>query len=155
MSRSMFVSAVAALTLLWSAGLTSAQPLGTAKGARAMIQRAVAALKANQATALAEFNDKDNEQFHYRDLYVFCINMSDGKFTAQENPALLGTDSRAFKFDGDPFGQRVYDAIKSAPEGRIISVGYTAPRPGTTQPVPKVSFVVRIDGQGCGVGYYR
>ncbi len=155
MSRSLFVSALAALTLLWSAGLTSAQPFGTEKAAKAMIQRAVVALKADPATALAEFNDKTNEQFHYRDLYVFCINMSDGKFTAQLNPALIGTDSRAFKFERDPFGQRVYDAIKSAPEGRIISVGYNAPRPGTTQPVPKVSFVVRIDGRGCGVGYYR
>ncbi len=155
MSRSMFASALAALTLLWSTGLTSAQPFGTDQGARAMIQRAITALKANQATALAEFNDKNNEQFHYRDLYVFCINMSDGKFTAQENPALIGTDSRAFKFQQDPFGQRVYNAIKSAPEGRVISVGYNAPRPGTTEPVPKVSYVVRIDGQGCGVGYYR
>ncbi|MGB8276845.1 MAG: chemotaxis protein [Methylovirgula sp.] len=155
MSRSMFVSALAALTLLSSTALTSAQPFGTEKGARAMIQRAITALKADQTTALAEFNDKNNEEFHYRDLYVFCMNMSDGKFTAEENPALLGTDSRMFKLNGDPFGRRVYDTIKSAPEGRIISVGYNAPRPGTTQPVPKVSFVVRIDGQGCGVGYYR
>ena len=41
---------------------------------RAMLDRAVAALKTEfKATALSEFNDKNNKQFHDRDLYVFCI----------------------------------------------------------------------------------
>lgn len=155
MSRNILASALAALALLSSAGLTSAQPYGTGAQARGMIEAAVTALRANQATALSEFNDKNNTQFHYRDLYVFCMNMSDGKFTASDNPAMIGTDSRLLSFNGDPFGQRVYDAIKSAPEGRVITVGYSAPRPGTTAPVSKVSFVVRVGDQGCGVGYYR
>lgn len=155
MNRGILASKFAALVLLCSAGLTSAQPFGTGEEARAMVQSAIAALKADQTAALDKFNDKDDKQFHYRDLYVFCINMPNGKFTAQSNPALIGTDARLFKFNGDPFGQRVYDAIKSAPEGRVISVGYSAPRPGTTEPVPKVSFVARVGDQGCGVGYYR
>ena len=32
-----------------------------------MLERAVAALKADEAKALAEFNDKTNKQFHDRD----------------------------------------------------------------------------------------
>jgi len=32
--------------------------------------------------ALSKFNDQDNKQFHDRDLYVFCFNMSDGKVTS-------------------------------------------------------------------------
>jgi len=67
MSRYLFASALAALTLLWSAGLAGAQQSGTAAEAKAMLERAVAALKANEATALAEFNDKTNKQFHDRD----------------------------------------------------------------------------------------
>lgn len=121
-----------------------------------MIESAVAALKANEATALAEFNDKDNKQFHYRDLCVFCINVSDGKFTAHlSKPALIGKDSRTLNVRGDPFGQRLYNTIKASPQGSIITVGYKALRPGTTELVPKVSFMARVGNQGCGFGYYR
>ena len=67
-----------------------------------MLERSVTALKANKATALSEFNDKNNKQFHDRDLYVFCYNMSDGKFTAHPNPALMGTDARTLKPQGRP-----------------------------------------------------
>src|ERR1700681_3868745 len=106
MNRSLFASALAASAILFSAGLVSAQQSGTATEAKAMLDRAVVALKANQATALAELNDKNNKQFHDRDLYVFCFSMSDGKFTAHTNPALIGTDTRTLKFKDDPFGQR-------------------------------------------------
>ena len=58
-----------------------------------MFDRAVAALKADKATALAEFNDKNNKQFHDRDLYVFCFNMSDGKLTAEVDQAVMGATS--------------------------------------------------------------
>ncbi|MGD0332536.1 MAG: cache domain-containing protein [Xanthobacteraceae bacterium] len=155
MSRNLFASALAALALLCSAGLAGAQQSGTAAEAKAMLERAVTALKANEATALAEFNDKTNKQFHDRDLYVFCTNMADGKFTAHPNPALMGTDARALKLKDDPFGQRVYDAIKNSAPGSIVAVQYSYPRPGTTEPVPKESFVTRVGDQGCGVGYYK
>ena len=94
MTRSLFASALAALAMLWCAGLASAQQSGTAVEAKAMLERAVAALKSNEAAALAEFNDKNNKQFHDRDLYVFCYNMTNGKFTAHINPAMMGTDVR-------------------------------------------------------------
>ena len=48
------------------------QSSGTAAEAKAMLDNAVVALKANEATALAAFNDKSNTKFAYRDLYVFC-----------------------------------------------------------------------------------
>ena len=72
-----------------------------------MLDRAVAALKTEfKATALSEFNDKNNKQFHDRDLYVFCNNMSDGKTTAHANAALMGTDVRTIKVKDDPLGQK-------------------------------------------------
>jgi cytochrome c len=156
MTRSTFTYALAALALLWSVGLAGAQESGTAAEAKAMLERAVAALKANETTALAEFNDRNNKSFHDRDLYVFCNNMNDGKFTAHPNPALVGTDARALKLKDDPtFGQRVYDMIKAAPAEGFATIDYKFPKPGTTEPVPKQSFVTRVGDQGCGVGYYK
>jgi signal transduction histidine kinase len=156
MNRSLVASALVALAMLCGAGLASAQSPGTAAEAKAMINRAIAALKANQATALAEFNDKNDKQFHERDLYVFCFNMSDGKFTAHTNPALIGTDVRALKDPkGDPLGQRGYDLVKDNPEGDIGINDYNFPKPGTTEFVPKEAYMTRIGNEGCGVGYYK
>jgi hypothetical protein len=55
----------------------------------------------------------------------------------------------------DPFGQRQYDAIKAAPEGRVIIEDYDFPKPGTSESVPKESYMTRVGDQGCGVGYYK
>ena len=68
--------------MLWSGVLPGAEPLGTADDAKAMLERAVEALKAHQAEALKAFNDEKNKQFHDRDLYVFCFSLPDGNFTA-------------------------------------------------------------------------
>jgi cytochrome c len=155
MSKSLFGSALAALVLLWCSGLSIAQQSGTSAEAKAMFDRAVIALKANKAAALSEFNDKNNKQFHDRDLYVFCYNMSDGKFTAHPNPALISTDTRTLKFKDDPFGQRGYDALTSSPEATVTTLDYYFPKPGTSEPVSKQSFIARVGDQGCGVGYYK
>ena len=120
-----------------------------------MLDRAVVVLKADKATALSAFNDKSNKQFHDRDLYVFCQDISDGKFTAHPNPALMGTDGRALKFRDDAIGQRVFDALQRTAEGSVATVEYNFPKPGTTEPVPKESYMTRGGDQGCGVGYYK
>ena len=67
-----------------------------------MFERAVAAIKADKATALGEFNDKNNKQFHDRDLYVFCFNMSDGRLTADADPAVMGDRRSYFEIQGRP-----------------------------------------------------
>ena len=119
-----------------------------------MLDRAVAVLKTEfKATALSKFNDKNNKEFNDRDLYVFCLNMSDGNITATANQALMGTDVRALKFKDDPFGQRIYDATKGTPEESVATVDYNCPKPGTTEHVPKQSQT-RVGDQGC-VGYYN
>ncbi|HEY7230270.1 MAG TPA: chemotaxis protein [Pseudolabrys sp.] len=148
--------ALAVIVLLPETVLGIAQQSGSAGDARAMLDRAVIALKANEADALRAFNDKSNEKYHDRDLYVFCFNVTDGEFRAHANPALIGTDARATRVGNDPVGQRIFDTIKNAAEETISTVEYAAPKPGTTQPpVPKESFVTPINGLGCGVGYYK
>ena len=120
-----------------------------------MLDRAISALKSNEATALSEFNDPNNKQFHDRDLYVFCYNMSDGKITAYESPALLNVDVRTLALKDDLIGQRAYEAVQNSPEGSVTTTDYNFPKPGTTEPVPKQTLETRIGNQGCGVTYYK
>jgi hypothetical protein len=155
MSRNLFAAVITALVLLWSAALVIAQQLGTAEEARAMLDRAIGALKSNEATALSEFNDPNNKQFHDRDLYVFCYNMPDGKITAYESPALLSVDVRTLALKDDPIGQRAYEAVQNSPEGSVVTTDYNLPKPGTTEPVSKQTLETRIGNQGCGVTYYK
>ena len=119
---------------------------GTAAEAKAMLEKAVAALKANKAKALAEFT-KGEGGFKDRDLYPFCGG-PDGNFTA--HPSLTGKSLKDLKDKaGKPLGAEMY---KVAQEGKIA---YMWPRPGQTEPVLKVSFVTKVGDQVCAVGYYK
>jgi cytochrome c len=151
MRKATLFAAIASASLLTGAWAVLAAD-ATAAEAKAMLERAITELKSNEAAALAKFNKPDGG-FRDRDLYVFCANVADGKFTAHPNPALLGTDIRALKEkDGSPLGEKIYAQLK---EGTINTVDYNFPRPGTDTPVPKQSFVTKVGNQGCGVGYYK
>ena len=135
-----------------------AQQTGTAAEAKAMLMKAVAAVKADKAKALDMFN-KGEGGFLDRDLYVFCANVSDGKTIALGNnnaKQLLGVDTRTLKdATGKAFGEELYAAYQK-PEGEITEVSYMFPRPGADKtPVPKVSLATRVGDLGCGVGYYK
>jgi len=62
-NKSIFAGFVA-LTLVSTITCADAQQLGTPEEARAMLDRAISALKTNEDKALTEFNDPDNKQFH-------------------------------------------------------------------------------------------
>ena len=150
MIRSVLGSLVLALVL--SSVAFAQNSNGTAQEAKAMLEKAATELKADQTAALAKFNDPKG-QFRDRDLYVFCFDMGSGKITTHVNPAVIGTDGRTAKEkDGTPFGQKLYDA---AMEGKINTVTYNFPKPGSTDPVPKEAYVTRVGNQGCAVGYYK
>jgi cytochrome c len=151
MNRRILTSTLAACALLIGVGFALAQQFGTAAEAKAMLEKAVAAVKANEADAIAKFNSPTGG-FRDRDLYVFCFDMTTGKFVAHVNPALIGTDIHAQKVNGQPVGEMVFSAAK---EGTITTVDYNFPKPGTTEPVPKESFVTRVGNVGLGVGYYK
>ncbi len=141
--------------VLWSDGLLAGEPLGTAEQARAMLDRAVTALKADQAKALAAFNDAHNKDFRDRDLFVYCFNTGDGKFTAYEMSALIGADIRQFKLYNEPMGQRSYDVVHDAPEGTVVSIDYRMPKPQETKPSAKQALEARVGDQACGVSYFK
>ena len=132
-------------------------PSGTADEAKAMLTKAIAAVKADKAKALDMFN-KGEGGFKDRDLYVFCANVSDGKFVAHVNPQLIGTDARTLKDStGHALGQEIYDLGAKAKEGETAaSTPYLFPKPGPDKtPVSKVAFVSKIGDIYCGVGYYK
>jgi hypothetical protein len=155
MSKNVVASGIGAAVLLWSAAAVGAQQFGTADEARAMLDRAIGALKSNEDTALSQFNDPSNKQFRDHDLYVFCYNMSDGKITAYESPALLNVDVRSLSLKDDPIGKRTFEAAESAPEGSVVTVDYKLPKPGTTVPAPKQTLEARVGKQSCGVTYFK
>jgi signal transduction histidine kinase len=122
---------------------------GTAAEAKAMLEKAVAAVKANKADALAKFQ-KGEGGFKDRDLYPFCGG-PDGNFSA--HPTLTGKSFKDLKDkSGKPLGEEIY---KTAQEGKIGEVTYMWPRPGSTEPVPKVSYYAKVGDQICAVGYYK
>ena len=148
MTRRQLIRSLAVLSL-GLATSTFAADFGTAAEAKAMLEKAVAALKANQASALVMFT-KGEGGFKDRDLYPFCGG-PDGMFTA--HPSLVGKSLRDLKDKaGKPLGEEIY---KSAQAGKITEVSYMWPRPGTTDPVQKVSYVTKVGDQVCAVGYYK
>jgi signal transduction histidine kinase len=137
---------VAVLGLSFAA---SAGDFGTSAEAKAMLEKAVAALKADKAAALQHFT-KGEAGFKDRDLYPFCGG-PDGNFTA--HPSLVGKSLKELKDKtGKPLGEDIY---KAAQEGKLAEVSYMWPRPGTTDPVQKVSYVTKVGDQVCAVGYYK
>jgi hypothetical protein len=152
----MGIVTAAAVTLSAAAFAQQAQ-FGTAQEARAMLDKVVAAVKADKTKALDMFN-KGEGGFRDRDLYPFCFNISDGKIVAVGNPnivGLLGLDRGTLKAATKAFGLDVYAAAEK-PEGEITEVSYLFPKPGADPtPVPKASFVARVGDLGCGVGYYK
>jgi signal transduction histidine kinase len=121
-----------------------------------MLEKTVAAVKADKAKTLDQINKGENG-FLVGDIYPFCFNLSDGNIVALGNPnvkQLLGTDSRMLKDPtGKVYGQELYSAAK---EGQVNEVSYMSPKAGPDKTwVPKVSFVTAVAGLGCGVGYYK
>ena len=152
MFRRTLVAAIATAALALP-GLTLAQQgqFGTAVEARAMLDKAVAAVRADKAKALESFNAGAGG-FKDRDLYPFCANVSDGIFTA--HPTQRGKPVRDLKDStGRSFGEDILRA--GSTEGTVNEVAYSFLRPGGSEPTPKVSYVTRVGDQICGVGYYK
>lgn len=127
----------------------AASEFGTAAEARAMLDRAVAALKADEAKAIEAFRS-GSKDFKDRDLYVFCAD-SEGNFTA--HPTLMGQNMKDLK---DQNGKAVGEEMMAkAKEGQVATVRYVWPRPGSDTPLPKETFVTRVADQLCGVGHYK
>jgi hypothetical protein len=145
-----FVVGYAVVLVLFTAASVPAAQFGTAEEAKAMLERAVAAVKEDKAKALDMFQ-KGEGGFKDRDLYVWCANASDGILTA--HPTNKGKELRDIEGKhGAPFGQEIMQTVT---EGTIKEVTYWWPRPGSDKPLEKKTFYTKAGDQVCGVGYYK
>ena len=139
-----FVLSYAVILVLSTAASVLAAQFGTAEEAKAMLEKAVAAVKEDKAKALDMFN-KGEGGFKDRDLYVWCANASDGIITAtpywNRGKQLRDIEGKR----GAPFGETV---MQNATEG-------TWPRPGTDKPLEKTALYTKVGDQICSVGYYK
>ena len=138
-----------AVFLMVAAGVASATEFGSREQAKAMLERAIAVLKADKERALDLFTSGDGG-FIDRDLYVFCGG-PDGMLTA--HPYFMGINLKAFKDKtGMAVGEEVY---ASAKEGEVSEISYKWLQPGGgDEQVDKVSFYTKVADQVCGVGFY-
>jgi hypothetical protein len=130
--------------VLWAPTTTQAAEFGTREEAKAMLDKAVTAVKENKEKALAMFNNGESG-FKDRDLYVVCANASDGTITASP------TSNGQHLTDFAP-GQEV---MRSATEGQVKEITYWWPRPSSIKPLKKHTFYTKVAGQICGVGYWE
>lgn len=144
-----FLAVVLSVIVLVGVATAVAGEYGTAPEAKAMLEKAAAAVKEDKAKALEMFR-KGEGGFKDRDLYVFCGG-PDGNFTA--HPKLTGKSLKNLKDKaGKPLGEEIYAV---AQEGKISEVSYMWPRPGSDNPVQKVTFVTKVSDEVCAVGYYK
>ena len=145
------VGCAVSLIVLCTAASLAAAEFGTLEEAKAMLEKAVAAVKQDKANALDAFNAGE-AGFKDRDLYVWCANASDGIMTAHPY-GQKGKQLRDIKgYHGAPFGETI---MQDATEAAIKQTTYWWPRPGTDQPLEKTAFYTKVSDQICGVGFYK
>jgi len=115
-----FFVGYAVVLVLFTATSVPAAQFGTAEEAKAMLERAVDAVKEDKAKAIDMFN-KGEGGFKDRDLYVWCANASDGIITAtpywNRGKQLRDIEGKR----GAPFGETV---MQNATEGTIKETTY-------------------------------
>jgi hypothetical protein len=151
MRKLAFVVGYAVIQVLSSPALFAAAEFGTAEEAKAMLERAVAAVKEDKAKALDMFN-KGEGGFEDRDLYVFCANASDGIITAHP----YGEKGKRLKDIVGMYGGKLGETMmQNATEGTIKETTYVWPRHPTGEVLEKTVFYTKAGDQICGVGYYK
>lgn len=127
-------------------------PRSSAEQARALLEKAAAAVRSQAPGAFAEFN---NPQGGYvrGDLYVFAVGLDDGKFYAMgASPTVVGKDvSELHDAAGKPI---IKDMIALAKAQGSGSYDYVWRNPVTNKVEHKHSLVARADNYLVGVGYY-
>ena len=125
MYRHSLLLALVVSLLSWTAFAQTAQ-YGSPSEARAMLDKAVMALKDDKAKALKMFSEGTGG-FKDRDLYVACAG-ADGKVTSHIDPTRIGMDRNTMKdVTGKPYGEEVQ---RVATEGKVVEVTVHVPSAG-------------------------
>jgi hypothetical protein len=153
MFRAVLIRAASALVLAVSGAAFAQGQFGTAADAKAMLEKVVAAMKADPAKTIAEINKGAGGGFMDRDIYPTCAG-PDGRNVAHPDASRIGLVQKDIKdATGKAYGA---EFAQVAAEGKFAEVTYMFPRPGTDKtPVQKVAFVTKVADHVCIVGYYQ
>lgn len=127
-------------------------PRASAEQAAALLDRAVAAVKKDPAKAIAAFNDL-NGGYIEDDLYVFVVDLNDGKFKAHGvSPRLVDSDGFALTDPtGKPIIRQMADALKASDRGEL---DYAWRNPVTRKVEEKHTRFRKVGDLLVAVGYY-
>jgi cytochrome c len=128
-------------------------PRATADDARKMLDTAVALVKKQGPAMAANSFNNPKGSFVRDDLYVFAVNLDDGKFEAHgANPKWTGTNaSELHDVEGHALVEDMIKLAKTRGEG---TVDYVWRNPVTNAIEKKRSFIRRVDKTMLGVGFY-
>ncbi len=128
-------------------------PRSTADDARKLLDNASAQIRKQGLTrSLVHFNDPRGP-FVHDDLYVFAINLANGKFEAHGmNPKWTGTNASDLQdVEGHSLVKEMLQLAKTRGEG---TVDYVWRNPVTNAVEKKRTFIRRENGSLIGVGFY-
>lgn len=127
-------------------------PRGSPAQARGLLARAVAAVEAKGAGAIAAFNAIDGG-FIQDDLYVFAVDIKSQRFLAHGvMPQLVGRDGRDLR---DPKGKAIVtDMLNIVGRKGEGELDYAWRNPVTEKVESKHSFLRKVGDVMIGVGYY-
>ncbi len=142
--------------LLGNGGVcTAAEGTGSAKEAKAMVQRAVAYLKTNgPGVAFPAFSDPKGK-FVDRDLYIWVADANDNMQCVAHGVGaqLIGRDLMEFKdSDGKPFIREIHQLAKRKNSGWV---DYKWFRPATQRIEQKSVYFEKVDHYIVACGYYK
>jgi methyl-accepting chemotaxis protein len=136
-----------------AAGIANADDMATPDEAKAMSEKAKAAVnEMGNANAFAAFAAADGG-FQEKDLYVFCMDMDGVMLSHAVKPELVGKNLLDFNKYGDELFKNMIKVASDSGEGWV---DYNWPYPGTDEVRAKTSYVMTNDGGFfCGVGAYK
>jgi cytochrome c len=139
--------------LLAGAGIAAAGDMASPDEAKAMSEKAQAAVNdMGKDAAFAAFAAADGG-FMEKDLYVFCMDMEGVMLSHAVKPELVGKNLLDFNKYGDELFKDMIAVAKDTGEGWV---DYSWPYPGTDEVKAKTSYVMtNNDGFFCGVGAYK
>jgi len=154
--KSFVRSVLILLAVVCYAGFTAPVQAGefaTEAEAKAMLDKAVAYVKANGPEKAAVAFMDPNGGFRDRDLYISMSRMSDGVRLAHVNPKAVGKSLYgSTDVDGKAYGDEMMEIASTKGKGMVT---YRFPNPVTKKPMDKVSYVERVGDVLLLVGAYK
>lgn len=148
-------TAAALLATLFAAGATwAAGESATAKEAEAMVRKGVAFIKANgKDKGYAEITNRDNKDFHDRDLYL-AVHRIDGTCVAHgTNEKMVGKNFIEIKdIDGKEY---IKERVEFAKAKASFYTDYKFVNPVSKKIEPKTAYCERLDDTIVCGGIYK